>query len=464
MIGEFLPKYRVPALALTVMENGGTVLKKTYGYADVENGIVADDKSMFYISSCTKAFTSLLAAMAVQEGRIGWDTPVNNVLPCELRFFDSTTTRLVSMRDMAAHMTGLPRHDFMQDSCETREQLVHRLRYLRPVISLRERSEYQNQVYVALGWVLEQLYGRSYEQLIVDKIADPLGMEVRFRGMAADDERLAVPYRLDFSMDGITRTRLEHSTSSMDNPCGGLILTNDALERWLMFLNGGGELYGTRLIDEKAFETWIKPVYTYEVFGADSLLRGYALGWNTQATPYGLMVSHGGVQAGYQSDILFYPKSKNGLCVVTNCLGIPMSEIVRLMVTDVLAGQGKPDYESFFLEKYAGSFLTLEDAPEVRPTAPTFVTGSEVGIYADDGYGELAIVREQGDLVMRYYSQDYPLVHLTGNYYVATHPLGMKLTLLFEPDLTARVSALTLQVHAGCTATAEFTRKGGPAL
>jgi CubicO group peptidase (beta-lactamase class C family) len=347
----------------------------------------------------------------------------------------------------------------MQNSCKTREELVGRLRFLNPVFSFRQKSEYQNQVYIALGNVIEQLYEKSYEALIEEKIANPLGIEIRFRGFADEDERLTIPYNIEFSPSAITQSRLERNTVGFDNPCGGLILTNDGLERWLRFVINEGELEGVKLISDKSFETWIKPVSTYEVFGEDSVLRAYALGWVTEVFAGKLLVSHGGVQTGYQSDIAFFPKEKSGVSVVTNCLGIPIGNIIKQIVLDVLTGQVKPDYEGYFLQKYM-EMMQPQAETEVHKTTTSYIPGSELGSYFDEGYGCMEIIAKNDGLSMHYYSVDYPLTHVTGNCYSATHALGMKLTLMFEPDMFANVSSVTLKVDAGSTAVAVFKKKG----
>ena len=101
------------------------------------------------------------------------------------------------------------------------------------------------------------------------------------------------------------------------------------------------------------------------------------------------------------------------------------------------------------------------EEPEIRVTAPSFIPGSETGLYIDDGYGEMEIVKADTGLVMRYYGTDYPLKHITGNHYISYHPLGMKMTFDFEPDMFARISAVVMQVHTGCAAEIVFRKRGG---
>ena len=59
----------VPGLSLAVVHKGDVVMQKGYGLADVEEGIPVTKDTLFPIASTTKAFTSTLLAMLLNESR-----------------------------------------------------------------------------------------------------------------------------------------------------------------------------------------------------------------------------------------------------------------------------------------------------------------------------------------------------------------------------------------------------------
>jgi len=80
-------------------------------------------------------------------------------------------------RDLVTHRSGLPRHDLMwYKSTASREELVRRLRYLEPSADFRGAVQYQNLMYMTAGYLAGSIAGRSWEDLVRERIFAPLGM------------------------------------------------------------------------------------------------------------------------------------------------------------------------------------------------------------------------------------------------------------------------------------------------
>jgi CubicO group peptidase (beta-lactamase class C family) len=70
--------------------------------------------------------------------------------------------QLITPRDLLTHRSGLPRHDFICVSTYmSREELVHRIRYLEPSATFRQKFQYNNLMYALAGY----LAGLKREQL-----------------------------------------------------------------------------------------------------------------------------------------------------------------------------------------------------------------------------------------------------------------------------------------------------------
>ncbi|HZI53175.1 MAG TPA: serine hydrolase, partial [Chitinophagaceae bacterium] len=65
----------VPGLSISLVDENGALLAKGYGWADKEANIKANENTLFYIASNTKAFTALAAAMLDREKKILLDSP-----------------------------------------------------------------------------------------------------------------------------------------------------------------------------------------------------------------------------------------------------------------------------------------------------------------------------------------------------------------------------------------------------
>lgn len=97
-----------------VFKNGEITFAAPYGYEDRENDIPMTLNASFDIASCSKAWTVMLAAQAVDEGLIGWDEPVQHAMK-DFDMLDHYAGAHLSIRDMASHRSGLPCHDFMRN-------------------------------------------------------------------------------------------------------------------------------------------------------------------------------------------------------------------------------------------------------------------------------------------------------------------------------------------------------------
>ncbi len=143
----------------------------------------------FHLGSNTKAFTGMLAAKAVDEGKIKWDTRVVDILPAlassMLPVYKNTT-----LEDLLRHRSGLPPYT-TDEELATLPQLAgtvieQRQEFCNWVFSHlnaaipRDTNIYSNAGYVVAATMIEQLYNRPYDDLLQENILQPLGLQAKF--------------------------------------------------------------------------------------------------------------------------------------------------------------------------------------------------------------------------------------------------------------------------------------------
>ena len=196
---------RLPPVGLSIgiLRDGKTWF---YGYGETVkgNGTVPDAGTLFEIGSITKTFTATMLGIAVGEGKLKLDDPVNKYLP------DSIPTlqyngKIATIRTLSNHTSGIPRMpgNFQQTvkngkdpyaSYSTRDfySFLHDLKLGREPGS---QFEYSNAAAGLLGTILQKLYGKSYEELLFSFIAGPLGMaDTRVTIRPVDSARFASGY------------------------------------------------------------------------------------------------------------------------------------------------------------------------------------------------------------------------------------------------------------------------------
>ena len=121
-----------------------------------------------------KAFTVTALGIAADEGRIRIDDPIVKYLP-EFKVADPSLTPALTIRDLMAHRTGLPRADLLMVSGLANDLVMARLAALGPVAPIRTRFTYSNQMYLALGLLLERVTGASLPDFLESRLLTPIG-------------------------------------------------------------------------------------------------------------------------------------------------------------------------------------------------------------------------------------------------------------------------------------------------
>src|SRR5580698_5345137 len=98
LVAEALDEWKVPGLAIAVVQNGEVALVRAYGLRDVEAGFKVTTDTQFLIGSITKSFTASGLAILMDERRMDWKKPVRDYIP-EFRLHDAVATDRITVRD-----------------------------------------------------------------------------------------------------------------------------------------------------------------------------------------------------------------------------------------------------------------------------------------------------------------------------------------------------------------------------
>jgi CubicO group peptidase (beta-lactamase class C family) len=131
-------------------------------------------------------FTATLLATMVEAGMVALEDPVQAHLPTGVEL--AVRGRPITLIDLAAHTAGLPRlpHGFLLRSVRQRrnpyagvtvDDLYAGLSSTRLRLEPGGRPRYSNLGYGLLGIALARRAGQSYEELVKERICQPLGLE-----------------------------------------------------------------------------------------------------------------------------------------------------------------------------------------------------------------------------------------------------------------------------------------------
>jgi len=181
-----------------VADKGEIIFSKGYGLADADRNIPNTKDTRFLIGSITKQFTSMLVMQLVQQGKLGLEEKLSDLLP----EFPRDPGERITVGMLLGHTSGLPFPEGIEKYYYVTKKEEFLQEFLKQLSSEGLRFEpgegygYSNAGYFLLGMIIEKVTGKSYEEILFEQILRPLGMMatgLQKKGPAM--ENLAVCYQ-----------------------------------------------------------------------------------------------------------------------------------------------------------------------------------------------------------------------------------------------------------------------------
>ena len=306
-----------PGFAVLIKKDGKILFEQGYGVRDLRTKTKIDEQTNFRLASFTKQFTAMAAMLLVHDGKLRYDESLTELFP-EFPAYGKTIT----VRNLLNHTSGLPDYEDLMDQVEktkgpiwSPENQIHDAE----VLQLLEREsqgkfapgtkwEYSNSGYVVLGLIVAKLSGKSFAEVLHDRIVAPSKMDHTLVFEKGKSEVANRAYGHSGKKDGFVET--DQSSTSATQGDGGIYSNLEDLSKW------DDALRNHTLLSEKEFLPAITPAQLPP--GAESKLaedvpeslRGhataYGFGWflNLQ-DPHPLMWHYGDTM-GFKTAIFRY--------------------------------------------------------------------------------------------------------------------------------------------------------------
>ena len=414
LITEAMEEWKIPGLAIAVVQNGEVTLVRAYGLRDAEAGLPVTTDTQFTICSITKSFTATGLALLVDERRIDWTKPVRDYIP-EFRLHDAVATERVTVSDLLCHHSGLPRHDWIHMPGDwSAAQMLAAMRYLEPSRDIRSTFQYQNLGYLVAGIVAERITGRSWAEFTRARLTDKLHMTVSF---TAEDLAAAADAAVPYAMDADTRLRAK--LWPIRTTAAGAINTSIAcFANWLRVHLDKGEFEGQRLLSPTLIRQLQTPrVHVSAPEFAEYGDAHYGLGFGLHSYRGEHVVSHGGGWIGWGTLMTMLPDRGVGVAVFTNRDPSAVTEIIANYVFDRVCGKEPIPWLDRYRERRRKFLAQIEVDREARKAArrpnthPSHDLADYAGDYDHPGYGRITIAHREGQLHWAYRGMSEPLAH-----------------------------------------------------
>lgn len=405
--------WKVPGFAIAIVKDDKVVFAKGYGVRELGKPAPVDADTLFAIASNTKAFTAAALAILVDEGKIKWDDPVTKYLPF-FQLYDSYVTRELTIRDLLSHRSGLATFGgdlLWYETTYSREEILRRIRFLKPTSSFRSRYGYQNIMFLAAGEIVPVVTGKSWDDFVRERFFLPLGMRrttTKFKELQGA-ENIAIPHNeVD---DKIRVIRYDN----VDNSGGAAAINSSVADmaQWVRLQLGRGNFEGKRFFSAATSrEMWTPHTIVggvseqAEKFNPTRHFNLYGLGWSLGDYHGRKVVSHGGGLDGMISQVAMLPEENLGVVVLTNS-ETPLANILVNKIFDVFLGVEPRDWNADYLARARQSEETARAAAKkvedsrVQNTKPSLPLSAYAGTYSGAMYGPARVTEENGRLVLR---------------------------------------------------------------
>ncbi len=411
-IQKGLKNWNLPGLAVVIVKDGKVVWMKGYGVRDIETKKPVDENTLFMIASNTKLFTASSLALLETQGKLSLDDPITKYFP-DYRLYDSISTRLVSIRDLLCHRIGMKTFegDFtFWNTSLSREEIMRRMRYLKPLFHFRQEFGYCNSCFLTAGQVIPVVTGESWEHFVQTHFLTPLGMDhslILSTGVA-DQPDVATPYTTAYA-DEIEKVPYDNWNNLA--PAASIVSNVNDLSHWLFMQLDSGRYQGKEIISWEALRktrianTWIKseksPRYPTH-------LTGYGLGLETQDYAGKQVYWHTGGAGGMVSNVCFVPEEKLGIAILTNNDNQGFFEDLRHQILDAYLGvpyvnRSQQDLPQFLDHEEVGFNQRKEwNRRKLKLNNPELPLTAYTGEYTNTLYGKIRISQEKNDLFIHF--------------------------------------------------------------
>ncbi|HSP12735.1 MAG TPA: serine hydrolase [Salegentibacter sp.] len=311
--------------SVLVAENGKVIFKEGYGMANMEFDIPNEPHTKHRLGSITKQFTAMVILQLVEDGKLELDKPISNYLPD----YSGPAADKVTIHHLLNHSSGIPSYTSFPGFFENQSrdpyppgEFVKTFADSTLQFTPGEKFAYNNSGYFLLGHIIEEVSGKSYEEMLQENIFEPLGMT----NSGYDHHGKLIKNRAS----GYERTGDEYRNApyldmSIPYAAGSLYSTVEDLYLW------DQALYEEDLLSEELKEQ----MFSEQIKDGDS---HYGYGWGIGKMPIGKTqdsiqtIAHGGGINGFNTLLIRVPDDQHLIVLLNNTGGTNLGEMARSII------------------------------------------------------------------------------------------------------------------------------------
>jgi D-alanyl-D-alanine carboxypeptidase len=291
--------------SLNITKDGNVLYTRTIGYSQI-NGTGKKPltaATRFRVGSITKMFTATMVFQLVEEGKLKLTQTLDKFFP------QVPNAGKITIGHILAHRSGI--HDLFDDpdfrswrmNAKTQSEMLVMIAKGSPDFEPGTNYAYSNSGYVLLGYIVEKLTGKSYQDALKDRITSKIGLRDTYPGTGFTDTGKNESFSYKYLRDWEQQTEIH---LSIPGGAGALISTPADLARFIQALFDG------KLVSQESLDQMMQNKLGMETFTYNG------------KTFYG----HTGGIDNFGSWLVYLPEEKLAVAYTTNAKVYPVANIV----------------------------------------------------------------------------------------------------------------------------------------
>ncbi len=351
LAGQFKPTD--PGCAVLIAKKGQIIYQKSFGSANLELNVAMKPDMIFRLGSITKQFTSVAILQLAEQGKISLQDSIQKYI----KDFPAKGYT-ITIENLLTHTSGI--REFTQldipDPFIRRKDLAPR-----EIIDLFKNEpldfqpgtkfKYSNSGYFLLGYIIELISNKKYQDYIRENIIKPLGLTNTYY----ENFTQIIPNRLKgYKKENNRYENADFLSATIPFAAGSLLSNVADLYKWHQ------ALYHYTLLKKETLEKAFRP-FTL----TNGTKTSYGYGWFIVEMNGSQSIQHGGNINGFRSNEIYFPNEDVFVATLFNCECAPMeelsSQIATLSIGKIPSEKGM-DIAEKILNSYTGKYVSPLDA------------------------------------------------------------------------------------------------------
>ena len=381
IVNEVVEDPNGPGFAIQISKDGKTIYQRAVGKANLELNVDITPDHVFRIGSITKQFTTAAILRLQEQGKLSLQDELTKYIPDY-----PTHGNKITVEHLMNHTSGIKSYTSMP---EFRTELMSTHMTPKELIAVfkdepmdfktGEKEMYNNSAYILLGYIIEEVSGKTYEDYIETEFFEPLGMTNSSYEVSTD---IIKSRAYGYDKEDGSYINAPYLSMTLPYAAGSLLSTTDDLRKWhTAFMN-----------DEVVSEVSRTSAHASTKL-LDGKETGYGYGWGIGEFKGSKRIGHSGGINGFLSDSQYFPEEKILITVLSNCnCHSPQQLLMPLAATAIGKPIVEPKEQSLDLavaKEYVGKYqltpslmLNVEldgDRIKVKPTGQNSVYMKPIG-------------------------------------------------------------------------------------